>query len=753
LSDFDRDLLEIFSAEQAEHIQRIRVLAESFPGMPVEARPGTLEEILRRAHTLKGASRAVGLKPTEDLAHQLEALFLRAQEQGAGLDDASLSVIHRALDAMEDILAAAVADRPAPDITPILESLVGQALPPAHLVGQALPPVQLPSLPASESPVGQAFPPANPEPPAAAEYVRVNAATIDTLIRASSQLVVSVSAESAAAQHSDESYRRAAQAYSEFQSLRRACNPYLRAHEEDIEATPLRECLEFVDRELRVLTSEARSASAAQHHRGWELGMRVTELHQTAVRVRMIPAESVFGAFGAMARQVAQDEGKELEFRAEGLDVQADRLVLQALKDPVMHLLRNAVSHGIETPEVRTSAGKPPEGSVRLRIDARGGRLDVIVEDDGRGLDVAAVRDRAVALGLLSPRDAAAESPQELAKLIFRPGFSTAETITSISGRGIGLSVVSKTVDRLQGDIQVRPRSTGGLRVIISVALSISTQQLLLLESGGSVFGLPARLVRLLTRVRLSALQTMEGREVLVVDGRPAPLARLSDLLGVPGRTDPVSTEDLRDPWVSIACLTSGEQLIGLIVDRFLDEREAIVKDLGLPGNMTGMTAGGIPLEDGRVALLLNPPALFQRFRDTSNRQPLRKPEDEADKVTHRILVVDDSLTTRSLEKSILEAHGFQVSIAVDGIDALEKLRAEKFHLVITDVMMPRMDGMQLLEQMKKQKSTESIPVIMVTSMESKDDQERGMSLGADAYIVKRKFDQQELLRTVRQIL
>jgi len=172
-------------------------------------------------------------------------------------------------------------------------------------------------------------------------------------------------------------------------------------------------------------------------------------------------------------------------------------------------------------------------------------------------------------------------------------------------------------------------------------------------------------------------------------------------------------------------------------------------------GIATLLCAAAVPLGAQSVdpQLLLNPPALFQRFRDTSNRQPLRKPEDEADKVTHRILVVDDSLTTRALEKSILEANGFQVSIAVDGIDALEKLRDEKFHLVITDVMMPRMDGMQLLEQMKKQKSTESIPVIMVTSMESKDDQQRGMSLGADAYIAKRKFDQQELLRTVRQIL
>jgi two-component system chemotaxis sensor kinase CheA len=182
-----------------------------------------------------------------------------------------------------------------------------------------------------------------------------------------------------------------------------------------------------------------------------------------------------------------------------------------------------------------------------------------------------------------------------------------------------------------------------------------------------------------------------------------------------------------------------------------MDARESVIKDLGLPSQMTGMTAGGIPLEDGRVALLLNPIAVFDRFRGTVKRPVSHKAAEQ--ELRRRILVVDDSLTTRSLERSILEANGFNVSVAVDGIEALEKLSAEAFDLIITDVMMPRMDGMQLLDQIKRQKSTEHIPVIMVTSMESQQDQERGMSLGADAYIVKRKFDQQELLRTVRQIL
>jgi two-component system chemotaxis sensor kinase CheA len=242
------------------------------------------------------------------------------------------------------------------------------------------------------------------------------------------------------------------------------------------------------------------------------------------------------------------------------------------------------------------------------------------------------------------------------------------------------------------------------------------------------------------------------GQAVLMVNGKPAPVARLSDLLELP-TSPPPPGDDVRDPWMRVACLVWGEQTIGLIVDRFVDEREAMVKDLGLPRGASSLTAGGIPLEDGRVALVLNPGALLNRFRASSKRPLPPREEPQKEISTRRILVVDDSLTTRSLEKSILEANGFQVTIAVDGAEALEKLGRDSFDLVITDVVMPRMDGMQLLEQMKKQSATERIPVIMLTSMESQEHQQRGMSLGADAYIVKRKFDQQELLRTVRQIL
>ncbi len=732
---YDRRLLEIFSAEQGEHLQRIRSIVDSLASMPADARPGAIEEILRRAHTLKGASRAVGLESSEQLAHRLEALLGRARDRE--LAPALLAAVHRGLDAMEDILAAAIGGRQEPDTSAALHALdEGDS----GATGE----------PASPVAVEQAA----TEPAAAGlEFMRVNAANVDGLIRASSQLVTSLSASSEVEEKADEAARRASHSLTEFLRLLRAARPFLREHQDDVEVAPLRECLEYADRELRGLTEQSRGLASSQRHHGWELRQRVTDLHQNALKVRMIPAESIFGAFGAMTRQIAQDEGKEIEFRAQGLEAQADRMVLQALKDPVMHLLRNAASHGIETPESRLGAGKSRTGNVNLEIDVRGDRLNVSVEDDGVGLNLAAVRDRAVALRLLGKEEAATESPQEIAKLIFRPGFSTSAAVTNISGRGMGLAVVQETVDRLQGEVEVYTSDRGGLRTTLSVPLSISTQQLLLVETGGFVFGIPTRSVRQLVRIRRSGLQTLDGREVFVLEGKPIPLTRLSDMLGLAPEAGQAPAAENRDAPISVVIMVWGDKTAGVIVNRLLDEREAVVKDLGLPNRMTGLTNGGVLLEDGRVALALNPAALLDTLQGAAKRTALQKAQQPKEKPAHRILVVDDSLTTRSLEKSILEAHGFQVSLAVDGIEALEKLGAERFDLVITDVTMPRMDGMQLLERMKGQKSTEHIPVIMVTSMEKKEDQQRGMSLGADAYIVKRKFDQQELLHIVRQIL
>jgi two-component system chemotaxis sensor kinase CheA len=491
----------------------------------------------------------------------------------------------------------------------------------------------------------------------------------------------------------------------------------------------------------------------AQQLSSHELQWRAEEVHAGACRARMTPAQTVFGAFGAMVRNLAEEEGKQIEFAADGLEVQADRLVLQALKDPVMHLLRNAVSHGVEKPHERMSAGKVPAGEIRLRIESRGDRLRTTVEDDGKGLDTRALAQEAVQHGLMTKQAAEAATAEALTRIIFHAGVSTSKAVTQLAGRGLGLSIVAQAVTALHGDVRVRHHPKRGTRFIITVPLTISTQNILLVEERDQRLAIPVAAIDQLLRFRPRDVHYVNGTETIVVNEDPVPLARLGSLLQLPEKEDRGETlgSDERSMYQAVV-LSSGDDRVAVIVDQLLDEREALIKESGLPRSIAGLSAGAIPLEDGSVAVMLNVGRLLQRHSSSGAAVRIVVPE-KMDEKKPRLLVVDDSITTRSMEKSILEANGYEVSVAVDGVEALQAIRANVPQLIISDINMPRMDGFQLLEKLKSDPATSQIPVILVTSLERPEEQEKGLALGADAYILKRKFDQRELLQIVRQII
>jgi two-component system chemotaxis sensor kinase CheA len=465
------------------------------------------------------------------------------------------------------------------------------------------------------------------------------------------------------------------------------------------------------------------------------------QLRHDVRQARTVPADGVFQGFRKMLRDVAHSEGKEIDFRTAGLDVRADRLVLQALKDPLMHALRNAVCHGIEPPDERRRLGKEPAGRVSLRLEVHGSRLHVVVEDDGRGVDSRAVTEQALRQGLLTEAEASAAGPAELNRLVFQPGFSTAREVTDLSGRGMGLSVVSEAATRLQGGVELIGLDPG-TRLRITVPLSVTAQRLLLVSCGGQTFAVPAHGVERLCRARRDDVEVVGGQPMLLL-GEPIRLQPLARLLGL-------GDEEQRDP-LPVLVVRSGPRRLAVSVDEMIGVRDSLIKDLGPPASRDDRWAGGILLEDGSVCLVLNPASLFDPARPAPSAvAPVSRP---TPKRVRTILVVDDSLTTRTLEKSILEAHGYRVVLALDGIEALAKMRESLPDLVISDVQMPRLDGFGLLEQMKKDPRLARLPVIIVTSLEKREDQERGLALGADAYVVKRKFDHEELLHTVQQIL
>lgn len=456
-----------------------------------------------------------------------------------------------------------------------------------------------------------------------------------------------------------------------------------------------------------------------------------------------------------MMRDLARDEGKEIDFRATSAGVGADRRVLEALKDPIMHLLRNAVDHGIETPAERAAKNKDKTGSVSLRVDANGQRLRVIIQDDGRGVDLKRIAEVAIHNGMLSASDAADRSPQELTRFLFRAGFSTASKVTNLSGRGMGLSVVYETIRRLQGDLDLQASPSGGTTVVLSVPVSITTHRLIVVNSRDQMFAIPSLGIERLKRIEGSSIESVEGKPVVVLNNQPVPLATIDGLLGLE-----YSSSRGNPARLQIVVIRSGSRRLALLVDAVLRETEAVIQDLGAASGCGGKVSSGVALEDGTIAFVLNPMELIESAARSRAQLPVAAPVEEhpAPEARSRpalrsILVVDDSMTTRTLEKSILEAHGYRVRVAVDGVEALARLREETADLVIADIEMPRLNGFGLIEKMKQDTALQRIPVIIVSSLERREDRERGLSLGADAYIVKRKFDQEELLVAIRQLV
>lgn len=733
MSDLQTRLLAAFQVESRDYLEALRaVLARGRDAGSLGQKDR--EEALRRAHNLKGAARAVDLPGIELLAHRLEALFLEATPAALGAGGAAAAVIERALDSMEDWLDALARGQAPPEPAGArreIERLLGLEPEPE---------------PERAEPIEPA-----PEGPAAAEdTLRVRGSVLDRLLRTSGEIQEE-------GRHLESLVRDMAAAERELEELegrwrhaRSDALAALRAQPPSQDRSRLESRLEAVEQQVKRLGSALRQTRRGQREHSARFGSLGRRLHADSRRVLMVPARSVFEGFPRMMRDLAAEERRPLEFRLSGADVEADRRVLQHLKDPLLHLLRNAVAHGIEPPEERRARGKPETARVELSLEARGSRLEVRVQDDGRGVDLRRVAAEAVRQGLMTEERARSAAAEELLAMLFRAGFSTSGKVDRLSGRGVGLSVVREAARRLQGEADLVPAEGGGTAVRLRVPLFLSTQILILVRAGGHVFALPAAGIERLERRPPADVRIVEGRPSVGPPDLPVPVVSLGYLLGLEDAGLVLSQRAL-----CLAHLRSGSRRLAVAVECFLDRLEGLVRDAGLPARLAPAMAGATLLRDGSACAVLDPHHLVVRAagcRPAIHRVEAEVPAPAAAR-RRRILVVDDSFTTRTLEKTVLESQGYQVLLAVDGAQALDVLRSEEVDLVVSDIQMPRLDGFALVRALKADPRLASLPVVLLTSKATPEDRERGLELGAEAYLIKQRFDQGDLLETVRQLL
>jgi two-component system chemotaxis sensor kinase CheA len=459
-----------------------------------------------------------------------------------------------------------------------------------------------------------------------------------------------------------------------------------------------------------------------------DLGGRLFgELKDAAIQMRMLPLATITSALPRAVRDIAIAEGKNVQLVISGDETELDRIILESLFEPLVHTVRNAVGHGIETPHEREAAGKPPLATVGLCAKQRGGTVEIVVSDDGGGV----------------PAELLAEADRHgsLADVLARPGFSTATEVTELSGRGVGLDAVKRYVEGFGGTLEVRSEPGTGTEIVLVLPLALALLEVLLVERGAQVYGLPLASVE--EALSAENLLALEGRPSLELRGRSVQLADLAELVGVGAPALPAGSPAI--------IVTSGGRRVAATCDRLLGQDEVVVKPLGpLLASARGYLGAAI-LGDGRVALLLDPSSLS---RASERPRPQAAPAVREQRLAPKVLVVEDSFTVRELQRSILQAAGYRVEIACDGKEGLDRVSEDdEIDLVITDLEMPRMNGLELTRAIRGRAESASLPVVIVTSLGSDDDRRAGVESGASAYMVKQSFDQQVLLDTVERLV
>jgi two-component system chemotaxis sensor kinase CheA len=507
------------------------------------------------------------------------------------------------------------------------------------------------------------------------------------------------------------------------------------------------------------IVSKLTSVSKREQDTFASMEMITAKLQSDVMALRMLAVSTVFDIFPRVVRDIANEYDKKVTLAIKGADTELDRKMLEQIKDPLMHLIRNAIDHGIEDPEERAQSDKPEAGKIVLAADQEGDRIVLQVIDDGRGLDIEKITSIAIEKLKIDPGEIEKMSEADILKLIFVSGVSTKSSITDISGRGVGMDVVRKNIeDNLSGEIAVESQPGKGTTFTLILPLTLATTPSVLVESGGQIFAIPANLVQLGLQIEDADIHSIEGNRAIRVIDSTVPLVRMEEVLNLSAsRGGDRSRHDQRLKYGSkhqVVVIEHAHHRIAFMIDRLIEEQNIIVKSLEAPLNKIKNIAGATILEQGEIVPILHVPDLIDSARQMQHQsvhETFKHVSSEARQ--KRILVVEDSLTTRALLKSIISSLGYEVITANDGVEGLNILTENKTDLVLTDIQMPEMDGLELARLIKQDPEIQNIPVVIVTSLDSEDEVRKGMEAGAEAYIKKGEFDQKVMLEMLQRLI
>ncbi len=769
-AEFLRDLMETFLQETEEHV---RVLSAAVVELEAAGEDGAVQapvEILfREAHSLKGAAGAVGLPTIVAICQSVESILAKLKRRSLLPTPAVVDAISEFVDCLQACLsagdggeqrAAALLERLAgigeTDRKPAAEEPIRVVVPAATGNGGWKPPARSldPSYEAEPIPAEPASEPAS-EPareavrPGSAATVEAPAATTDT-VRVPTGKLESLMLQA-------EEFISVKLATEQRSSALRDINSRLDVWKREWyqarisgDQEKVAEFLEWNSAFMEGLVTDIRGLAKNTEEETRTIGPMVDELVDGMKRVLMLPVASLLSSFPKMVRDLARSRGKQAELLITGADIEIDKRVIENLKDPLTHILRNAVDHGIEASDTRQSLGKPARGRIAVAVtQLENNKIQICVSDDGGGIDVRLLRETAVRDGLRTQGQLEATDDAEALRLVFASGLSTSTVVSQVSGRGLGMAIVEEKVDYLGGTVSVETEHGKGTLFRITVPATLATARGILAQVSDWPFVMPVVSVDRVVRVRRADIRLVENRETIQLEGHTLPLVYLHEVLDLPLKPQRSASD-----YLQAVVAGSGDDRVAFAVDRIIGEQEVLVKTLGPQLVRVRNIAGGTIIGSGKVVPIMNIADLLQSAA-AGARHGRRSDSPGANGAESRkaVLVVEDSITSRMLLKNVLEAAGYYVKPTVDGVDALLALREEDFDLVISDIEMPRMDGFELTSKIRTDTRLSRMPVMLVTGMETQEQKERGIDVGANAYLTKSSFTQGTLLETARSLL
>lgn len=730
--EFIKKLRETFNAEAKEHVEIITTgLLKLEQQKEKEADSSLIEEVFRAAHSLKGAARAVNHTIIQNICQSLENVLSALRQNQIHLSSSAYDILYKTIEIIKNYLTVegTIKDQKECEQLDLLSQQL-QTISEGNEISPAAKKIELNS--SSELPLETS------------STVRVSIDKLDMLLQQIEEMLMFKITSRQRAQDVNSLMK----ALEKFQQNQKKVLREIQSFDHGMtnSANFLADHFYWQEEQLKEIQDKLSQLKKESNHDSRLSGTIVDNLLDDAKKILMQPCQTLFTSFPLMVREISNQLGKEIDLIVEGEEIEIDRRILDELKDPLLHLIRNSIDHGIELPEERINAHKPEKGTIKITVSQHSGSsVDITLYDDGRGVDMEKLKQSAINNQIISEKELEELLEEDILKLMFYSGVSTSKMITDLSGRGVGMNVVSEKVEKLGGQIFIKSKHHLGTQFTIRLPITLATFRGIHVVVDQQSFIIPTHFLQRVLRLPKELIYTVEGKETILYHNRNISYVNLSDILGLP-------KSSIKQEFLYIIVIRASEVTVAIGIDAILNEQEVFIKNLGKQLTKVEHLSAATVMEWGKVTPILDPFDLVKTIIQGKTTPSSTFTAHKKQKSKKTILVAEDTVTARMLLKNILDASGYDVKTAVDGLEAYSILMENKIDLLLSDIEMPKMSGFELASKVRKTENLKEIPIILCSSLSSKEDKEKGVAAGANAYIIKSNFEQSNLLETIERL-